>query len=449
MSAPNCSQALVAGFFVGTVTLAGGLTRLIDFLALLIPLPVIRGVQLQVGCKLALKGVNTAMKHVGSEGVVEWRQWGGGGGLAVSCCCLCFLLITTMPLPAPCQQQHHANSTRTRLAGVAPGQDAGKADKTCQKVEEAAGVEVVAGEERQHVLHNGVKGSLQAGKACEEESARGLTEAQECGATKNSGRGEGVCGMAQQNRCDVEAGVEGDGSVRGQHREGLERYPLLAEGAEVGALEGEERAAWCEQQGEVHCDGHRNQQKSCEKRVAQRVFGRGSSSWHTTGSGIPFPSWGSKGDAAQNSILGTGCGGGLQGNQDFVVPSCLLVVVLGVGLTVASQPSVVKSLKLGPSIPQLLRPTANDTWVGVVHGGFSQLPLTLLNSVLGLSQLASATFPSKDTSRWSPGAVATSVGLINIFSWLGSMPVCHGSGGLAAQASPNEPFRGGSLSGRL
>eukprot|EP00983_Pelagomonas_calceolata_P028955 908386-Pelagomonas_calceolata.AAC.1 len=50
-------------------------------------------------------------------------------------------------------------------------------------------------------------------------------------------------------------------------------------------------------------------------------------------------------------------------------------------------------------MPQLLRPTAHDAWVGVVHGGFSQLPLTLLNSVLGLSQLASATFPSKDTTR--------------------------------------------------
>eukprot|EP00983_Pelagomonas_calceolata_P028957 908386-Pelagomonas_calceolata.AAC.3 len=55
MRALTYSQALVAGFFVGAVTLVGGLTRLIDFLALLIPLPVIRGVQLQVGCKLALK----------------------------------------------------------------------------------------------------------------------------------------------------------------------------------------------------------------------------------------------------------------------------------------------------------------------------------------------------------------------------------------------------------
>jgi len=417
-NALTLEQALVAGFFVGAVTLVGGLTRLIDFLALLIPLPVIRGVQLQVGCKLALKGVSMALKHAGSQGSVEWRPWGGGGGLVASCCCLCLLLVTTMPLPASRQQQHHASSSS--MLRPAPERDSGTADRRGEGTEEVGRVEAGAKEERPHAFKAGIHGGLQTGEGEEEALAGGRAEAPEGGTTKKSGRGQGTNGMAEQSRCDVEAGGRRDESVHSQHREGLERFPLLAKGTEVESLGGGECAAGHAQQRERHSGGLTNQPESCKGRLA-----RGSST--------------QKGEigmgAARSSISGVGCGWGPQSNLDCVVPSCLLVVILGVGLTVASNPSVVHSLKFGPSMPQLLRPTAHDAWVGVVHGGFSQLPLTLLNSVLGLSQLASATFPSKDTTRWSPRAVAMSVGLINVFAWLGSMPVCHGSGGLAAQAS--------------
>lgn len=52
---PTPWQALCAGLFVGATVLLAGATRLIDLVGHAVPLPVVRGVQLQVGCKLALK----------------------------------------------------------------------------------------------------------------------------------------------------------------------------------------------------------------------------------------------------------------------------------------------------------------------------------------------------------------------------------------------------------
>ncbi|KAK1579550.1 sulfate transporter [Colletotrichum navitas] len=61
-----------------------------------------------------------------------------------------------------------------------------------------------------------------------------------------------------------------------------------------------------------------------------------------------------------------------------------------------------------------------------------QLPLTTLNSVIAVSALAADLLPDMPTP--SVTAVGTSVGLMNLVgTWWGAMPVCHGSGGLAAQ----------------
>jgi len=74
-----------------------------------------------------------------------------------------------------------------------------------------------------------------------------------------------------------------------------------------------------------------------------------------------------------------------------------------------------------------------DVWRGVQEGTLAQLPLTLLNSVFAVSLLAQQLFP-KATGRTGPGAIACSVGIMNLVSIpFGGMPICHGSGGLAAQ----------------
>ena len=70
---------------------------------------------------------------------------------------------------------------------------------------------------------------------------------------------------------------------------------------------------------------------------------------------------------------------------------------------------------------------------GIWRGGLAQIPLTLLNSVFAVSLLAGQLFPSS-RKRTTPTKIAASLGLMNLpVCLLVGMPLCHGSGGLAAQ----------------
>ena len=77
---------------------------------------------------------------------------------------------------------------------------------------------------------------------------------------------------------------------------------------------------------------------------------------------------------------------------------------------------------------------------GFLEAGIGQLPLTALNSVIAVSFLAADLLPEVPTP--SVTSIGISVAAINLVAcWFGAMPVCHGSGGLAAQ------FRFGARSG--
>ncbi len=88
--------------------------------------------------------------------------------------------------------------------------------------------------------------------------------------------------------------------------------------------------------------------------------------------------------------------------------------------------------------------TAMDWWNGFLQGALPQLPLTTLNSVISVCCLAHTLYPDKRDpaleQKDRTDAVITrkevsiSVGLMNlILVPLGSMPNCHGAGGLAGQ----------------
>ncbi|NIA22095.1 MAG: hypothetical protein GWP05_09085 [Anaerolineaceae bacterium] len=69
---------------------------------------------------------------------------------------------------------------------------------------------------------------------------------------------------------------------------------------------------------------------------------------------------------------------------------------------------------------------------GIWRGGLTQLPLTVLNAVLAASLLAGQLFPERKAGT-TPTKLALSITLMNLISCpFGGMPVCHGSGGLAA-----------------
>jgi len=84
--------------------------------------------------------------------------------------------------------------------------------------------------------------------------------------------------------------------------------------------------------------------------------------------------------------------------------------------------------------------TWKDWKVGLLEGAIPQLPLTTLNSVISVCCLAHQLYPEKRHTNGVSDAVVSrrevcaSVGLMNlVFCPFGSMPNCHGAGGLAAQ----------------
>ena len=82
----------------------------------------------------------------------------------------------------------------------------------------------------------------------------------------------------------------------------------------------------------------------------------------------------------------------------------------------------------------------NDWKVGFLEGALPQLPLTTLNSVISVCCLAHSLYPEKRHNDATTDGVVSrrevcvGVGLMNLlFCPFGSMPNCHGAGGLAAQ----------------
>lgn len=82
--------------------------------------------------------------------------------------------------------------------------------------------------------------------------------------------------------------------------------------------------------------------------------------------------------------------------------------------------------------PYVFTPCGEDWRIGIFDAGIGQLPLTTLNSVIAVVHLSADLLPEIATPAISH--VGLSVGAMNLLGcWFGAMPVCHGSGGLAAQ----------------
>ncbi|EXJ60382.1 hypothetical protein A1O7_04534 [Cladophialophora yegresii CBS 114405] len=82
--------------------------------------------------------------------------------------------------------------------------------------------------------------------------------------------------------------------------------------------------------------------------------------------------------------------------------------------------------------PYVQVPRADEWRTGILDAGVGQLPLTTLNSIIAVTHLAADLLPEIETPTVT--AIGISVAAMNFVGcWFGAMPVCHGSGGLAAQ----------------
>ena len=117
------------------------------------------------------------------------------------------------------------------------------------------------------------------------------------------------------------------------------------------------------------------------------------------------------------------------------LPYALLIVAVGVIWALASvlkTHTARQSLRFGIWIPHIFVPSPHSFQMGAIDAGLGQVPLTTLNSVIAVSFLSADLLPQVQApSTTSLGLSVMAMNLVGC--WFGSMPVCHGSGGLAAQ----------------
>ncbi len=112
-------------------------------------------------------------------------------------------------------------------------------------------------------------------------------------------------------------------------------------------------------------------------------------------------------------------------------PSALIMFIIGCIIASQYYPGSLYMDITNPFHNSYSGITNNDYITGLTQGTIPQLPLTLLNSVLSVVELNNELFPEK---LLTIREMAVSVGLMNIVGvWFGSVPNCHGSGGLSGQ----------------
>jgi hypothetical protein len=115
-------------------------------------------------------------------------------------------------------------------------------------------------------------------------------------------------------------------------------------------------------------------------------------------------------------------------------PYALIVFTVGIIFSILSPNGNESHVPSGPAIP-IVHPSVHDFWKATTTASLGQLPLTLLNSVIAASALASDLLPSPPyPATPTVTEIGISVAAVNLIGcWFGAMPACHGSGGLAGQ----------------
>ena len=111
-------------------------------------------------------------------------------------------------------------------------------------------------------------------------------------------------------------------------------------------------------------------------------------------------------------------------------PAALVLMALGV-VIMGIRGDLASTVTFGIGLPRFSLPRWDDVWRAMVLAGFAQIPLTITNAVLATAAMIRELFPDKPVSEEK---LMLNMGVMNVVSsCFGGMPLCHGSGGLAAQ----------------
>lgn len=116
-------------------------------------------------------------------------------------------------------------------------------------------------------------------------------------------------------------------------------------------------------------------------------------------------------------------------NLKWKIPDISSLALFGIGIVIGLVRLGFPPIKLLPS-PMFVIPSINDFIQGGYLLAIPQAPLTVTNAILATSLLMSDLFIDDAT----PDDYSKTIGLMNLTSVpFGGFPMCHGSGGLAAQ----------------
>jgi len=117
-----------------------------------------------------------------------------------------------------------------------------------------------------------------------------------------------------------------------------------------------------------------------------------------------------------------------------IIPAMFLLLLFGADYGILSDPTLLAALgevRVELRVPELALTglTLNDLLIGTVFLALPQLPLTLGNAVIAITEENNRLFPNRPVNE---SKISTSTGLMNLLSAsVGGVPMCHGAGGMA------------------
>lgn len=115
------------------------------------------------------------------------------------------------------------------------------------------------------------------------------------------------------------------------------------------------------------------------------------------------------------------------------IPSSIILVALGIALLFLNESISLSNIQFGLPHFDFHVPQWDEILIGTVIAGIAQLLLTLTNVMIATVSLIKDLFPEKEDAI-TASELAVNMGIMNLINpFLGGIPLCHGSGGLAAQ----------------
>jgi SulP family sulfate permease len=115
-------------------------------------------------------------------------------------------------------------------------------------------------------------------------------------------------------------------------------------------------------------------------------------------------------------------------------PAAIAALVVGIVAGLVLGGSAGLRFSMGPTEIRTISPTLSDFWTAFIMLILPQIPLTIGNACVGTADTCYSLFPKSHLlSKAKAGKFALTMGIVNFpAGFLGAVPMCHGTGGLAA-----------------